>query len=425
MNSALSGRQRPTPLNIADTTSTFKAVAHGERTTTPSAGVKDIPSQPAGDHSQFSPPSTPPTRSNSGVFSQLPPQTPALKPIAGDITFDLDGADLLGSGLWSNVYRTQIAFPEPINLPPAVNELLTPPNTPQKSRSNEHMHVYAVKQASRPDAKEVFQEEARLLSYISLDSRSSQYVIPFYGLFNSSTSILFHCASTTLLDYSQGFADLSCVSGLMETFPAISSQLISGLSFLHSLRVIHSDIKPANVLIDFTPTGPLARYCDFSASMLYPLGPDSPLLLLDPTLPDSPASSAPVSRANSQRKTPGAAGGTWSFMAPEQLAANPLINEPSYSSDVYALGITLLTLLMGGTSPYAAVEQQNIFLLREAIKMGTPFSFIRNEPALARRLKAIAALGAGSKAIESINLACKKKKGPRITALGWAAWAET
>ncbi|KAF2154983.1 kinase-like protein [Myriangium duriaei CBS 260.36] len=423
MASTMSGKQRPAPLQITESgaaQSSKDVVASGYN----AQASHTTTSPPTEYDAAMSPPSTPPTRSAHGSFSQLPPKTPTLRPIAGDITFELDGAELLGSGLWSNVYKTEIAIPEPVSLPPAANELMTPPTTPQKSRSNNQSHIYAVKTASRPDAKEVFEEEARLLSYISLDTRSSKYVIPFLGLFNSSTSIVFHCASTTLSSFSLTFNDLASLPTLLQNYTTISTQLISGLSFLHSLHVIHADIKPTNILLDFLPSGPLARYCDFSASTLCPLSPSSPLLLLDPTLPDSPASSAPVSRANSQRKSPAVGGGTWSFMAPEQLASNPLINEPSYSSDVYALGITLLTLLLAGASPFREVEEQNIFLLREAIKCGNPMSFVKNDVGLRPRLKAIEATEEGKRALEGVGLACKKKKVERTTAVGWVAWTE-
>lgn len=402
MASSSSGKSRPAPLRLAEESTSKPQHAEPDRI--------------------ISLPSTPPTRSDRNSFTQLPPQTPALRPIAGEIEFDLDGAELLGTGLWSKVYKAEIAFPEPVHLPPSLNDLLTPPTSPQKTRGGEPSSVYAVKSSSRSDAKEVFEEEARILSYLSLDKRSLQFVIPFYGLFNSSTSLLLHCASTNLADYSRTFSDLSSVPALVDTFTSLSKQLIAGLDFIHSLRVIHADVKPANILLDFTPTGLIARYADFSASMLCPFLPDSPLLRLDPTLPDSPASSAPVSRANSQRKpplTPGVGGGTWGFMAPEQLSANPLLNEPSYASDVYSLGIVLVVLLTAGKSPFAALEETNVFLLREAVKMGDPLRFARE--GMRKRFLAIDAHPQGPKALMTVRMACRKVKNDRPTAAAWLA----
>ncbi|KAF4550528.1 Protein kinase domain-containing protein 26 [Elsinoe fawcettii] len=370
-----------------------------------------------GHNGVISPPSTPPSRSPSNSFSQHGPRTPVLKAVPDDICIDISEGELLGTGLWSNVYK--VTAPTILSATLTPGDLLTPPTTPQKSTTTS---VYAVKSASRPDAKEVFAEEARLLTHLSTSPASAQYIIPFHGLANSSSSLIFHCASTDL----QTYASTTPLSTLLTTLPSIFTNLISGLAHMHSLSLIHADIKPANILLDLRGSlPPLARFADFSASFISSIPADTPIS--DPALPASPAVSAPPSRNNSQRKpgqsSLGAGGGTWGFMAPEQLSANPSINEPSYASDVYSLGITLLTTLMGGESPYREMEGQNVFLYREAIKMGDALGFVKRDAGLRRRLGEIEAEERGKRMVEGCKLALRKGKGERCTAVGWRVWA--
>ncbi|PSK42364.1 MAP kinase kinase kinase wis4 [Elsinoe australis] len=366
-----------------------------------------------GHNGVISPPSTPPMRSPSNSFSQHEPRTPVLKAVIDDLCINIDDGELLGSGLWSNVFK--VTAPTVLSHPSLPGDLLTPPTSPQKSTTTQ---VYAVKIASRPDAKEVFTEEARTLDYLQSHPSSSSFIIPFHGLANASTALIFHCASTTLQSYSSSLP----LADLLPTLPSIFTQLLSGLSFLHSLSLIHADIKPANILLDHRPNGPpLARFADFSASFLSALPASYPIL--DPTLPASPASSAPVSRNNSQKKPSAAAGGgTWAFMAPEQLNSNPSINEPSYASDVYSLGITLLTTLLGGESPYREMEGQNVFLYREAIKMGDAVGFVKRDAGLRKRLGEVEGGEVGRKLVEGLRLGVRKNKAERVSAEGWRAW---
>jgi len=109
-------------------------------------------------------------------------------------------------------------------------------------------------------------------------------------------------------------------------------------------------------------------------------------------------------------------------MAPEQLSSNRDLSAPTYASDVYALSLTLLTFLLGNRSPFREMERHNMFMLREAIKMGDPFHFARNDDQLAMALAKIEASEAGKTAVSCLRLGARKKAVDRITASDWSAW---
>ena len=96
----------------------------------------------------------------------------------------------------------------------------------------------------------------------------------------------------------------------------ISRQLLSGLAYLHSLRIIHRDIKPSNCLISHTGVVKLA---DFGLART--LGPES---LAESFL------------------------GTYEYMSPERVVGGSY----SLASDVWALGLTLHTVAIG-SYPYS------------------------------------------------------------------------
>jgi len=97
----------------------------------------------------------------------------------------------------------------------------------------------------------------------------------------------------------------------------MASQLVSGLAYMHSVGVIHRDIKPPNVLID--ESGNL-RITDFGLSLKLKPGEE----LFDRT-------------------------GTKPYMAPElHLASKSAKLGYSYSVDWYATGVTLWEVCTGG-----------------------------------------------------------------------------
>ncbi|TKA70090.1 hypothetical protein B0A55_08025 [Friedmanniomyces simplex] len=179
---------------------------------------------------------------------------------------------------------------------------------------------------------------------------------------------------------------------LVNLFAGLADDLISGLEFMHAAGVVHADIKPANVLLDISEHYSLprpvvrARYIDFSAS----------------------------SRLESDDSTANA-GGTWDYMAPEQMRTQKELSTPSFASDVWSLGITLLSLIVGG-SPYAAACGDNLFMLREAIKSGDPFGFARMSPPAAKRMAACQDF------IDCCRQGLKKDRERRVSADVWKGW---
>eukprot|EP01084_Bolivina_argentea_P207312 353726_1 len=107
-----------------------------------------------------------------------------------------------------------------------------------------------------------------------------------------------------------------------------TTQILSGLSFLHSQNIIHRDIKGANILVK---DGCL-KLADFGFCFS--------LSLLQPSLPSSMH-------------------GTVHWMAPEVFHQNKY----DYKADIYSLGITILEMLNGHPPHYNKDGNSVMFLL--------------------------------------------------------------
>jgi hypothetical protein len=314
------------------------------------------------------------------------------------LDYELDRANLLGSGLWSDVYLVEPKASQTGRSSPS--ELLTPPATPQKVPQSNHSRLYAVKLPTRPDAYDVLRQEAKILTHIHRHSSSESHVVPFHGFDPRNSALVFAALqSGTLHDITcrmSQMTELCRHQDLVNLFPSLANDLVSGLDFLHNVAgVIHADIKPANILLSPLPHHPKrlqARYADFSASFLI----DSP---------DSIANSTT------------AGGGTWTFLAPEQLRLSKAENEPSQASDVWSLGLTFLSLIVLG-SPYAAACGDNMFRLREGIKAGDPLGFAAMDSPVRKRMQACQGF------VDCCRLALQKEKGKRVGAEGWMGWVE-
>ncbi|KAL1628207.1 hypothetical protein SLS54_001777 [Diplodia seriata] len=227
------------------------------------------------------------------------------------------------------------------------------------------------------------------------------------------------------------------VAGL---FPRLAGRLLAGLQWLHEeAGVVHADVKPSNILlrpkgegraeamirrrllprrgdegemvvegealgrpslvrrrgsggseeeggegggdvdedeedvriIDFEPL-----YTDFSAAI--PIHPvPSPSSNPTTTSIFSPPSSPTTTTTTiASAPPPHLAGGTWDFLAPELCRLHPAPQPPSPASDVYALGVSLVCVVLG-ESPFEALAGGNAFRKREMVKCGDAVGFAR------------------------------------------------
>ncbi len=101
-------------------------------------------------------------------------------------------------------------------------------------------------------------------------------------------------------------------------FLAIAIQIVSILDFLIRHRVIHKDIKPANILIN--PTSKQVKLIDFSIASLLP-------------------------RETQTLTSPNILEGTLAYLSPEQTGR--MNRGIDYRSDFYSLGVTCFELLTG------------------------------------------------------------------------------
>lgn len=307
------------------------------------------------------------------------------------LDYELGRARVLGRGLWSIVLLADARY-----APPGGGSLLTPPTSPQKRYQVAPSSVFAVKTPARPDAKDVFQQEAKVLTHVMRKPGATQYIVAFQGLDARNHALVFEAViGGSLESLNSRLKQLTEVSRhveLVSLFPGLADDLVSGLEFLHAADVVHADIKPANVLLDISEHYGLprpvirARYIDFSASF----------------------------RRDSDDSTANA-GGTWDFMAPEQMRIHKDLNTPTFASDVWSLGITLLSLMAGG-SPYTAACGNNVFMLREAIKSGDPLSFARMSPKVQKRM------AAAQDFVDCCRLSLHKDRERRATASAWKRW---
>lgn len=314
------------------------------------------------------------------------------------LDYELERARVVGTGLWSTVLLADAA---PKHSPTSIEEPLTPPWSPPTVYKHGPPSLYAVKVPARKDAKEVFQQEAKILTHLARYPACHQFVVGFHGFDERNSSLVFEAVlGGSLENLNSRLKQMTEVARHLETisiFPNLANDLVSGLAFIHDAGVVHADIKPANILLDistpedFPQAKPVirARYIDFSASF------------------------RPSYTSDSLEN----AGGTWDYMAPEQMRIQKEFNTPTAASDIWSLGITLLYLIVGD-SPYTAACGGNKFMLREAIKSGDALSFARTEPKSQKRLAAC------QEFVDCCRRALHKDRERRTTASAWKEWLD-
>ncbi|WP_228059206.1 ATP-binding sensor histidine kinase [Nostoc sp. LEGE 06077] len=129
---------------------------------------------------------------------------------------------------------------------------------------------------------------------------------------NSYALVMKDCGGVALSTYSRNHQ-----LTLLDTL-AIALQLAEILHELYQHRVIHKDIKPANILIH--PESQQVKLIDFSIASLLP-------------------------KENEEIKHPNVLEGTLAYIAPEQTGR--MNRGVDYRTDFYSLGVTLFELLTG------------------------------------------------------------------------------
>lgn len=298
-------------------------------------------------------------------------ETPTLEFPFWATDYDLTTKNKLGEGAWSDVYLVQPCLPQPNTLKPGSSTEATPPITPSnastKSSATKIPQIptaYAIKVPASRSAKAVLSDEARILSHLTRFPGASDHIIPFYGLDIRTNALVLQAKDTSLESFVKtqlnALPELARTEKLATIFPTLAASLVDSLLWIHTHACIHADIKPGNILLDLTTEPTLnAVYTDFSASIL----------------------------SHDTTSKPPIGGGTWDFLAPEQITSKQDADGPMAASDLWALGMTLLFIVIGG-SPYDCMP--NAFLRRDAVKMGEPLKYLaagEKGPMNVKRLK--------------------------------------
>lgn len=176
----------------------------------------------------------------------------------------------------------------------------------------------------------------------------------------------------------------------------IVHELALGLSHLHAARdaqglplgLVHRDVGPANTLVSTTGDVKLGDFGIVKATAL------------------------------ADRTGAGTRKGRYAYMAPEQLAGEPV----TAAADQFGLGVTLVELVTG-ERPFAGPHEASPWTLLEAIRAGT-------KPALSADLSSIVGRALSFDATDRYHtiaelaehLADARARRPRITAGDFGAW---
>lgn len=141
---------------------------------------------------------------------------------------------------------------------------------------------------------------------VDINNNTMQFMMPYYKY-----------------DLEHYMHDIDATKRIMY-FDTIIDNMLHSLNNLYYRGIIHSDIKPGNILIDITGNKPIAYLADFGLSTQLPC--DTTDRNVDMGIRGSPI-----------------------YMAPEMLFHNSYFNE---KIDIWALGVTMLTYLADSEFTY-------------------------------------------------------------------------
>jgi serine/threonine protein kinase len=193
-------------------------------------------------------------------------------------------------------------------------------------------------------------------------------IISFYGAYTDPNKGKLHLVMEfmdlgSLHDVFNGVGVDYSVSKNQHLVSNLATQILKGLNYLHQRGIIHRDVKPHNILASRCGKVKISdfgerREIQQDESAMVEVDDATGMPASTPMIPNSPT-------------------GTRLYMPPERLAYTPTV-QYSYKSDIWAFGMTMLTMVRG-EHPLADVNDP--FSLQERVKApdGTGFFFREDE----------------------------------------------
>ncbi|MFB2834885.1 AAA family ATPase [Floridanema evergladense] len=191
--------------------------------------------------------------------------------------------------------------------------------------------IIKILRSSHPNFNELvqFRNQYTIAKNLDLPNIIKTFTLEVYG--NSYALVMENFGGISLFDYLSFTADsLKCSYLPLLEFLEIAIQLTEVLQYLYQNRVIHKDIKPANILIN--PHTKQVKLIDFSIASLLP-------------------------RETEEIQNANALEGTLAYLSPEQTGR--MNRGIDYRSDFYSLGVTFYELLTG-VLPFSAEEPMEL-----------------------------------------------------------------
>lgn len=211
--------------------------------------------------------------------------------------------------------------------------------TVYKVRHKQNSAVYALKLV-HTNLDPILRRQT-LLELEILRCTDSPYVIRSHGTFekpNGDVAILLEYMDAGTLDH------LLKTTGTFseETIAAVAKQILNGLNYLHSHKIVHRDIKPSNLLVNENME---VKIADFGVSKIM-------RRTLDP--------------CNSYV-------GTCAYMSPERFDPDAYGgNYDGYAGDIWSFGLTLMELYLGYFPLLTSGQRPDWATLMCAICFGEP-----------------------------------------------------